>query len=135
MDEDGRRELGLLLSVLRRRAGLSQRQLGRLVSYDHSVVGHAERGKPCGAEAFWRLCDDLLDADGVLIEGYVQVRHAEIAAQERMRRQQQEARQQQAIGLLTGRCERVAGPVATAMCPRCHQPFELIPIGISDTTE
>jgi transcriptional regulator with XRE-family HTH domain len=122
-----------MLASLRHGAGLSQRQLGRLTGYDHTVVAHSERGRPAAAEAFWKLADNALNAGGALAAGYSRVRNLEMASREKARQQQQAAREERAADRLSGSraqlpVQAVCGPAATVVCPHCRQPFELMPL-------
>ena len=127
-----RRELGRMLADLREGAGLSQRQLGRLTGYHHTVVGHSEKGLPAGAEAFWKLADDAVNAGGALAARYEQVRSLELAAREKARQKEQAAREEQAARRLSGKRAQspvpvISGPATTVVCPNCCQSFELVP--------
>jgi hypothetical protein len=140
-----RRDLGRLLAGFRREAGLSLRQLGRLAGYDHSVVAHSEAGRPAAGPGFWKIIDEVLEADGSLAAGHDRVRGLEQAAREQARqRQQQAAREQRAarrpspgsapsaVPPASGQAAAGCGdcPVTTAatvICPNCCQAFELIP--------
>jgi transcriptional regulator with XRE-family HTH domain len=127
-----RRELGQMLAGLREGARLTQRQLGRLTGYHHTVVGHSEKGIPAGAEAFWKLADDAVNASGVLAARYEQVRNLELAAREKTRRKEQAAREEQAARRLSRKRAQspvpvISGPAAIVVCPNCCHSFELVP--------
>jgi transcriptional regulator with XRE-family HTH domain len=127
-----RRELGRMLADLRRRAGFSQRELGRLTGYDHTVVAHSEKGRPAAGETFWKLADDALGAERALATAYGRLRNLELAAREKTRRQEQAARAERAAHWLPHGPEQsapavISGPTATVVCPNCGQAFELVP--------
>jgi hypothetical protein len=63
-DAGTRVALGRMLAGLRQDAGLSQRQLARLIGFSHTAVAHSEKGRRAVAEAFWTLTDTALGADG-----------------------------------------------------------------------
>lgn len=57
---------GRLLQHLRRRAGLSQQQLGEAIGYSVEQVGSVEQGRRPAKGAFTVAADRVLDAGGVL---------------------------------------------------------------------
>jgi transcriptional regulator with XRE-family HTH domain len=65
-----RRQLGASLAEWRKLSGLNQAQLARRLSYDRTTVAHAERGAQIPAQEFWRACDQVLAAGGVLLRLY-----------------------------------------------------------------
>lgn len=130
--EAARRELGEMLADFRNGAGLSLRQLGQLTGFHHTVVAHSEKGRSSAGEAFWKLVDNALHADGALTAQYDQVRNLELAVRERARQEEQAAREERAAGRLSRKRTQSqapvpAGPVATMVCPNCCVSIELVP--------
>jgi hypothetical protein len=64
-------QLGELLTHWRESAGLSQAELGQGIAYDRTTVTHAEHGQ-IPAPEFWQACDELLQAQGALVELHAQ---------------------------------------------------------------
>jgi transcriptional regulator with XRE-family HTH domain len=132
-DAGTRVALGRMLAGLRQDAGLSQRQLARLVGFSHTAVAHSEKGRRAVAEAFWTLTDTTLGAGGALAALYDRVRARELAAHENERRQRQAAREERAaLRLSAGQTESAgrqvaSGLVTEAICPHCRREFELVP--------
>jgi tetratricopeptide (TPR) repeat protein len=67
------RTLGDLLAGHRAAAGLTQRELARVVGYARASVAGAETGSRVPAQAFWHRCDGILAAGGDLIRAYSQL--------------------------------------------------------------
>jgi transcriptional regulator with XRE-family HTH domain len=65
-----RRALGRRLAAYRKSAGLRQEELASLVQYGRSSVANVETGRQKGSTAFWRRCDEVLGAAGVLMAAY-----------------------------------------------------------------
>lgn len=87
---DARRNLGQQLAARRETAGLTQRQLARLVGYTRSAIANVETGRSIQPRDCWVRYDELLRADGALLAGYDQYRgllsrYRHQAAQERDR--------------------------------------------------
>lgn len=70
---DARRALGRQLARYRRAAGYSQHELAPLVLYGRSTIANVEVGRQNVPKAFWQSCDELLTADGVLLQGFDQL--------------------------------------------------------------
>lgn len=68
-----KRTLGDLLAGHRAAAGLTQRELARVVGYARASVAGAETGSRVPAQAFWHRCDGVLAAGGDLIRAYSQL--------------------------------------------------------------
>jgi diguanylate cyclase (GGDEF)-like protein len=66
------RALGQQLRAARLRAGLTQRELERLIPYARSTIATAERGRPYSAK-FWAAVDQATGADGKLIAGHARI--------------------------------------------------------------
>jgi transcriptional regulator with XRE-family HTH domain len=135
-DDDGaaeaRRVLGQMLAGLRQRARLSQRDLGRLTGYHHTVVAHAELGRPSAAEAFWKLADDAVNAEGTLAARYEQIRNLELMKREKARQEEQARREERAVQRLSRKRTpslppALSEPAGTVVCPNCRVPIELVP--------
>jgi transcriptional regulator with XRE-family HTH domain len=71
-----KRALGHQLAALRGAAELGQQQIGRKTGYSRSSVAKAEGGRQLLTREFWTTADQLLNADGVLLASYEQVRAA-----------------------------------------------------------
>jgi transcriptional regulator with XRE-family HTH domain len=128
-----RRDLGRLLADWRRRAGLTQRQLGTLTGYHHSVVAHSETGRPAAGSDFWKIADDVLGTGGTLAAGHHRTRDLEQAGRQQARRQQQAEREERVARALSRRRAPSAGTLIAGqaaagcgVCPNCGQPFDLI---------
>jgi len=67
-----RRALGARLAVLRTAAGYTQNTLAPKVFCSRSTVANIETGYQPGTRDFWKLCDQVLSADGALVAGYDQ---------------------------------------------------------------
>lgn len=65
-----RRALGARLAVLRDAAGYTQKTLAPQVFCSRSTVANIETGHHPGTRDFWKLCDHVLRADGVLMAAY-----------------------------------------------------------------
>lgn len=65
-----RRAVGQQLRAGRRAAGLSQRQVARVLNYDRSAISHLEAGRHPAPREFWRQADALLSANGALLAAY-----------------------------------------------------------------
>lgn len=129
-----RRDLGRLLAGYRRKAGLTQRQLGTLTGYHYSVVAHSETGRPAAGLDFWDRADDVLGTGGALAAGHHRVRDLDQAARQQARRQRQADRDNRVASVLSRGRTSPADPVIAApasagcgVCPSCGQAFELIP--------
>jgi transcriptional regulator with XRE-family HTH domain len=61
------RALSTALGTLRRRAGLTQRQLGRVAGVSLTAVGHAETGRLWHSRDFWEHADKALNANRELL--------------------------------------------------------------------
>ncbi|MFJ8308903.1 MULTISPECIES: Scr1 family TA system antitoxin-like transcriptional regulator [unclassified Streptomyces] len=68
--------LGKQMKVLRERAGLSQRELGAMVSYGEDLISAIERGVRTPQPEFLERVDELLGANGVLMAAVPEVRAA-----------------------------------------------------------
>jgi transcriptional regulator with XRE-family HTH domain len=68
--------LGKQIKVLRERAGLSQRELGAMVSYGEDLISAIERGVRTPQPEFLERIDEILRADGVLKAAVPDVREA-----------------------------------------------------------
>ena len=68
--------LGKQLTALREAAGMVQQQIARRTDYSRSSVAKAESGSQLLTPEFWQTADELLQADGVLLASYEQVRRA-----------------------------------------------------------
>lgn len=83
-----------LLVSFRKSAGFTQRQLADRTGYSRSAIGVMEtdcRADRTGGEGFWRRCDDVLGADGVLYRAYRQIAEArDYRRREQARRDDQE---------------------------------------------
>jgi diguanylate cyclase (GGDEF)-like protein len=64
--------LGQQLRAARKRAGLTQSELARLIPYARSTIATAERGRPYSAK-FWAAVDHATGADGALKAGYARI--------------------------------------------------------------
>src|SRR6266511_1926515 len=78
--------LGAELRRRRREASLPQRALAARISYDRSYVSQVEAGKQIPAEHFVLLCDQALQAGGVLRSIF-----RELRAEREARRQKADA--------------------------------------------
>jgi transcriptional regulator with XRE-family HTH domain len=78
------RDLGRQLADLRQAAGFTQHQMAKLIDYARGTLSAVESGRFDQARCFWQKCDDVLRADGQLVE-----RHDEIKAHIAAARQQQ----------------------------------------------
>ncbi len=74
--------LGRQLAAARRAAGVCQQQVAHKAGYSRSSVAHAEAGRQLLTRAFWKAADELVEADGALLDGYERV-HAAIQDHER----------------------------------------------------
>ena len=54
------------LAARRRAAGVTQKQLAKMVGVSHTTVGHAETGRLWQSRGFWERADGALFADGAL---------------------------------------------------------------------
>ncbi|GAA2468777.1 Scr1 family TA system antitoxin-like transcriptional regulator [Streptomyces mauvecolor] len=68
--------LGKQIKVLREQAGLSQRELGAMVSYGEDLISAIERGVRTPQPEFLERVDEILGADGVLKAAVPDVREA-----------------------------------------------------------
>jgi hypothetical protein len=124
-----RRELGRQLAGLRHQAGFSQRHLARLTGYSATVVASAETGRPHVSSAFWARADDVLGADGQLAGGYERIRRMDRWARDHAHdigTAVQDDRPAPPPGVASPGGGRTLTTPATAICPHCHQPLELV---------
>jgi transcriptional regulator with XRE-family HTH domain len=68
--DQARLALGAQLAARRQAAGETQRSLALKLPYSRSTVTSVETGRQHAPLAFWRRCDELLDASGALLDGY-----------------------------------------------------------------
>lgn len=68
--DQARLALGAQLAARRQAAGETQRSLALKLPYSRSTVASVETGRQHAPLAFWRSCDELLDASGALLDGY-----------------------------------------------------------------
>jgi transcriptional regulator with XRE-family HTH domain len=68
-----RRTLGEQLRSLRAAAGVTQQGLAEKVGYSRSTVANVEVGRQGIDRAFWEGCDEVLNANGLLKDGFDQV--------------------------------------------------------------
>ncbi|MGH3941556.1 MAG: helix-turn-helix domain-containing protein [Pseudonocardiaceae bacterium] len=71
-----RLSLGQQLAALREAAGKVQQQIARRSGYSRSSIAKAEAGRQLLTREFWTTVDELLQAEGVLLASYEQVRAA-----------------------------------------------------------
>lgn len=87
IEEDGTSELfiaiGEQLKVLRIRAGLTQREFGRLVGYTEGQISALERGVRIPQPDFLDRADEILNAGGVLIAAKRAIEKAQAKARVR----------------------------------------------------
>lgn len=86
-----RRTLGQQLAHYRQAAGLNQHQLAPLTNYVRSTVANVEVGRQNVTRDFWQRSDELLHANGALLQGYDQLQA--LVARQRWAAAQREARQ------------------------------------------
>jgi hypothetical protein len=67
---EARRALGRQLAARREAAGYKQQELAPLIHYGRSTLASAETGHSACSRAFWARCDSVLNAGGVLLRGY-----------------------------------------------------------------
>jgi transcriptional regulator with XRE-family HTH domain len=116
------RELGRQLAFLRRRTGLTQRELAALAGFARSTVSMAEIGRQYQAREFWLACDKALDSGGVLAAGADQIEAVREAGQAAAALAAQQARQAQAVAALAAARQHdgvTAGVTAVQACPHC----------------
>jgi tetratricopeptide (TPR) repeat protein len=65
-----RRALGRTLAAYREAAGYSQHSLAPLTHYGRSTIANVETGRQNVPRAFWERCEQLLKAEGVLLQAY-----------------------------------------------------------------
>ncbi|MCA1676766.1 MAG: helix-turn-helix domain-containing protein, partial [Actinobacteria bacterium] len=82
-----KRSLGQQLAALREAAEIGQQQVAHKTGYSRSSVAHAEAGRQLLTRDFWQTADDLVKANGALLNGYDQVQAA---------KQEHEARKREA---------------------------------------
>lgn len=70
---DAWRALGRQMAGLRRKAGYTQKEFAPMTYYGRSSVANAESGHQRVARGFWMRCDELLHADGRLIQRYDEI--------------------------------------------------------------
>jgi transcriptional regulator with XRE-family HTH domain len=124
-----RRDLGRQLAALRRRAGLTQQDLGERTGYTRSAVSFAEIGRAKSAREFWQACDRILHADGTLIAGFDQVeaaRESEQLAAARLAQAAREARALTAFAAARHEDQNSARVSGGHECPHCGQPLVVI---------
>ncbi|HEU0088119.1 MAG TPA: helix-turn-helix transcriptional regulator [Pseudonocardiaceae bacterium] len=78
------RALGQHLAALREAAEIVQQQIAHRTGYSRSSVAKAEAGRQLLTRDFWKTADELLQADGVLLASYEQVRAAKQAQGDRI---------------------------------------------------
>ncbi|MGH3939966.1 MAG: helix-turn-helix domain-containing protein [Pseudonocardiaceae bacterium] len=116
-----RRALGQLLSVCRQDAGWTQRKLAKELNYHPTAISHIEAGRHPAPREFWERADELLAADGVLLDAYQALVTAkqdaanEVAVAEKTRRQA--VQPAQANGGTSGRRTALKLSVAAALAP------------------
>jgi transcriptional regulator with XRE-family HTH domain len=116
------RELGRQLAALRRRAGLTQHDLGALAGFSRSAVSLAEIGRQGQARELWQACDKALDTGGVLAAGVEQIDAVRDAEQRTAACAAQEAREARALAALTAAQHHsgvTAAVTAVQACPHC----------------
>ena len=79
---DVKRALGRRLGTWRRRRGLTQDDVARLVHSTRSTVANVESGRQVVDRVFWAQCESLLQSGGELITGYDEYRSLEVRHQE-----------------------------------------------------
>lgn len=62
--------LGAQLAARRQAAGETQRSLAHKLPYSRSTIAGVETGRQHAPVAFWKSCDELLDAGGALLDSY-----------------------------------------------------------------
>ncbi|MGH3801087.1 MAG: helix-turn-helix domain-containing protein [Pseudonocardiaceae bacterium] len=75
--ESLRRSLGTHLAIYRRAAGVSQRQLGRVIGRTRSMVSKIEHGTRGMPGMLWKIADDVCGAEGALVAEYSTLAQAE----------------------------------------------------------
>lgn len=124
-----RGELSRLLASFRHRAGLSQRDLARMISYSPTTVASAEKGRPYVSAEFWKLADAKLGADGQLVAGYERVRCLHVWARAQARGDgpaPQDGQPAPLPGITSAGEGRTLTTPAIGVCPNCRQPFALV---------
>ena len=67
---DGMRSFGAVVRAFRNQAGLSQLALGTHIGYSEPQVSSVERGRRFPSRDFAHRADEVLEANGVIIESY-----------------------------------------------------------------
>ncbi|MCA1602572.1 MAG: helix-turn-helix domain-containing protein, partial [Acidobacteria bacterium] len=83
-----KRALGRQLAALREAAEIGQQQIARRTGYSRPSVSHAEGGRQLLRRDFWTTADELLNAGGVLLAEYEQVRAVKQAEDARCREEE-----------------------------------------------
>lgn len=65
-----RRGLGATLRGFRESSPLDQAAIGRITSYSRTSISHIESGRQFPEREFWRVADQALNANGVLLERF-----------------------------------------------------------------
>ncbi|WP_431906144.1 helix-turn-helix domain-containing protein [Micromonospora carbonacea] len=79
---DVKRALGRRLGAWRRKRGLTQDDVARLVHSTRSTVANVESGRQVVDRVFWAQCESLLRAGGELLTGYDEYRSLDARHQE-----------------------------------------------------
>jgi predicted kinase/transcriptional regulator with XRE-family HTH domain len=72
-----RRELGGQLNAFRKAAGFSQDELAKATGYSRSSIANIEAGRQNPEDKFWRECDRLLGANGLLFASWAKTEEFE----------------------------------------------------------
>ncbi|WP_405098260.1 helix-turn-helix domain-containing protein [Micromonospora sp. NBC_01412] len=115
---DVKRALGRRLGTWRRKRGLTQDDVARLVHSTRSTVANVESGRQVVDRVFWAQCESLLQAGGELLIGYDEYRSLDARHQKEKAEAARHARWGAlaslgpASGVVVGHREEVVEPVA-----------------------
>lgn len=118
-----RRDVGHQLSVFRRAAGLTQRELAAKTYCHRTRIAHLERGTGHATERLWRALDDAVDAGGALYLAAMDIsRHKlEHQQQENEKAQSEFARQAQRLRQPADVDERAPEPAPDSAHPSINR--------------
>lgn len=74
MVAEAKRALGRQLAANRDAAGLKQQELSLKIHYGRSTIANVEVGRQTCSRTFWERCDQALDADGVLLRAFEELK-------------------------------------------------------------